>query len=177
MRALTFLTPDSKRGGLRAIGLVLAVASVIVPVFPLGPLAAHPWMPMAVLWAAYGWASEVEETERVNALRGARAPALLAALGLLQDQLAGGPMGLYMILYLAAYLIGWLVARTINGPNVWSLWAGFVAMCAGLCGVAALIGPWALGGAFQLAPFAQACAVTAALFPLVRSLYMDTGTG
>ncbi len=176
MRALTFLTPDTKRGGLRLIGLMVAVASVIVPAFPLGPAAAHPWTPMAVLWAAYGWASEVEDTERVNAIRGARAPLTLAALGLLQDQLAGGPLGLFMLLYLGAYLIGWIAARAMRSPNIWSLWAGFIAMCVGLCGVAALVAPWALGGAYKLAPFAQACAVTAALFPFVRPLYMETST-
>ncbi|MDX2234166.1 MAG: hypothetical protein NW200_06680 [Hyphomonadaceae bacterium] len=176
MRALTFFSPDTQRGGLRLIGFVVAVVSVILPAFPLGPLAAHPWTPMAVLWAAYGWASEVEEMERVNALRGARAPVTLAVLGLIQDQLAGGPIGLSVVLFLSAYLIGWVTARAMRSPNVWSLWAGFVAMCAGLCGVAALVAPWALGGAFELAPFAQACAVTAALFPFVRPLYMETST-
>jgi hypothetical protein len=172
----TFLTPDSKRGGLRLIGFVAAVVSVILPAFPLGPLAAHPWTPMAVLWAAYGWAAEADETERVLPLRGIQAPATLAALGLLQDQLAGGPLGLYMILYLAAYLIGWITARTMGSPNVWSLWAGFIAMCVGLCGVAALIAPWAVGGPVGIAPFAQACAITAVLFPLVRPFYMDSNT-
>lgn len=172
----TFLTPDTQRGGLRLIGLIVAVVSVILPAFPLGPLAAHPFTPMAVLWAAYGWAAEAEDTERIDALRGMRAPATLAALGLLQDQLAGGPPGLYMILYLAAYLIGWITARTMRSPNVWSLWAGFIAMCVGLCGVAAVIAPWAVGGHIGIAPFAQACAVTAALFPFVRPLYMDTNT-
>jgi hypothetical protein len=176
MRSMTFLTPDTQRGGLRLFGFLLAVASVIVPAFPLGPLAAHPLTPLAVLWAAYGWASEVEEMERVSAIRGMRAPATLAALGLLHDQLAGGPMGLYMIIYLSAYLIGWFTARAMRSPNVWSLWAGFIAMGVGLCGVAALVAPWALGGAFKLGPFAQACAVTAVLFPLARPLYMDTST-
>lgn len=170
------LTPDTQRGGLRLIGFVVAVVSVIVPAFPLGALAAHPLAPMAVLWAAYGWAAEGQEMERIDALRGIRAPATLAALGLLQDQLAGGPLGLYMILYLAAYLIGWITARTMRSPNVWSLWAGFIAMCVGLCGVAALIAPWALDGRFVVWPFAQGCALTAALFPFVRPLYMDTST-
>jgi len=172
----TFLTPATQRGGLRLIGLVVAVVSVIVPSFPLGPLAGTPWTPMAVLWAAYGWAAEADETERINSLRGVRAPATLAALGLLQDQLAGGPAGLYMVLYLAAYLIGWITARTMRSPNVWSLWAGFIAMCVGLCGFAALLAPWALDGRFNIAPFAQACALTAVLFPLVRPFYMETNT-
>ena len=172
----SFLTPDTQRGGLRIIGLVLAVVSVILPAFPLGPLAAHPWTPMAALWAAYGWASEAEDMEKLQAWRGVRAPATLALLGLLQDWIAGGPIGLYIILYLAAYLIGRLAASAMRSPNIISLWAGFIAMCLGLCGVAAFVAPWALGGYAGLTPFAQACAVTAALFPFVRPLYMDSHT-
>ncbi|HRE45411.1 MAG TPA: hypothetical protein PKY87_15760, partial [Terricaulis sp.] len=45
---------------LRAFGLVLAIASVILPALPLGPLFAQPPLPLAVLWAAYGWAAEDE---------------------------------------------------------------------------------------------------------------------
>jgi hypothetical protein len=45
---------------LRALGFTLAVLSVILPALPLGPLFAQPPMPLAVLWAAYGWAAEDE---------------------------------------------------------------------------------------------------------------------
>jgi len=172
----TFFTADSARGGLRLVGIVVALASVVLPAFPLGAIATHPWTPLAVLWAAYGWAFEVEEMERVDALKGLRAPTALAALGLLQDQLSGGPLGLFMIVYLGAYLIGWMAARAMRSPNVWSLWAGFIAMCVGLCAVVALVAPWALHGPLKIWLFAQSCAVTAALFPLVRPLYMDVST-
>jgi hypothetical protein len=64
----------------------------------------------------------------------------------------------------------------MGAPNLVSLWAGFAAMCLALCGVAWVVAPWALGGGFALAPFALACAVTTALFPLVRPLYMDVST-
>ena len=172
----TFFTRDTERGGLRLIGLAVAVVSVILPAFPLGWIATYPWTPLAVLWAAYGWAEEGDDAERVNALRGVRAPATLALLGLVQDQLSGGPLGLYMVIYLLAYLIGWVTARAMRSPNIWSQWAGFIAMCVGLCGVTALLAPWALGGHSRITLFAQSCAVTALLFPLVRPLYMDVNT-
>lgn len=172
----SFLTPDTQRGGLRIIGLALAVISVILPAFPLGPIAAHPWTPMAALWAAYGWAAEADDMEKLQAWRGVRAPATLAVLGFLQDWIAGGPIGLYMILYLSAYLIGRVAASAMRSPHLLSLWAGFVATCVGLCGVAAFVAPWALGGYAGLTPFAQACGVTALLFPFVRPLYMDANT-
>jgi cell shape-determining protein MreD len=133
-------------------------------------------MPMAVLWAAYGWAFEADDMERVDPMRGVRAPATLAVLGLLQDQLAGGPLGFYLLVNLFAYLIGHIMARLINAPNVLSLWAGFAATCAALSGVVALLAPWALRGEAMIWPFALGCAVTAALFPLVRPLYLDVRT-
>lgn len=172
----SFLTPDTERGGLRIIGLLLAIVCVILPAFPLGPLASHPWTPLAALWAAYGWAAEADEMEKLQAWRGVRAPATLAALGLLHDWIAGGPIGLYTLLYLAAYLIGRVAASAMRSPNILSLWAGFIAMCVGLCGVAWVVAPWALGGHAGLTPFATSCAVTAALFPFVRPLYMDVRT-
>ncbi|TPW05009.1 MAG: hypothetical protein FD124_2371 [Alphaproteobacteria bacterium] len=113
----SFLTPDTQRGGLRIIGLVLAVVSVILPAFPLGPIAAHPWTPMAALWAAYGWAAEADDMEKLQAWRGVRAPATLAVLGFLHDWIAGGPIGLYMILYLSAYLIGRVAASAMRSPQ------------------------------------------------------------
>ena len=56
---------------------------MILPALPLGPVFAQPPLPLAVLWAAYGWAAEDN---------GWRAPVALAMLGLLHDQLAGGPL-------------------------------------------------------------------------------------
>ena len=49
---------------LRAWGFALAVASVILPALPLGGLFAQPPIPLAVLWAAYGWAAEDESSWR-----------------------------------------------------------------------------------------------------------------
>lgn len=152
------------RGVLRAWGLALAVASVILPALPMGPLLAQPPLPFAVLWAAYGWAAEDES--------GWRAPIALALLGLLHDQLAGGPYGLFMLIYLAAYLIGRVAAVAMSAPNLVSLWGGFI-VTAGLTvvivmGVARLLAPIAV------APYVEGALITVVLFPLVRPLYMSS---
>jgi hypothetical protein len=172
----SFFSPDTRRGGLRLAGLGLLAICVVAPAFPLGPLAAPPLTPLAPLWAAYGWASEADEIEKIHRFPGVQAPLALAVIGLIQDQLAGGPLGLFVIINLAAFLIGRFATSAMRSPNILSLWAGFVAMCAGLCGVAALIAPFAIGGPVGLWPFAQSCAVTALLYPLVRPLYMDVST-
>ena len=149
---------------LRAWGLVIAVASVILPALPLGPLFAQPPLPLAVLWAAYGWAAEDES--------GWRAPMALAALGLLHDQLAGGPYGLFATIYISAYLIGRAAAVVMSAPNLVSLWGGFIVTAFITIGVAWLVAPLGLGRNVSILPYAEAAAITAILFPFVRPLYM-----
>jgi hypothetical protein len=150
---------------LRAWGLVIAVASVIVPALPMGPVIAQPPLPLAVLWAAYGWAAEDES--------GWRAPVTLTVLGLLHDQLAGGPYGLFAVLYLAAYLVGRGAAVIMSAPNLISLWGGFIFTTLVTVAIAAIIAPLALGDNVSILPYAEAATVTAILFPLVRPLYMS----
>jgi hypothetical protein len=152
-------------GVLRAWGLALAVASVVLPALPLGPLFAQPPIPLAALWAAYGWAAE-DETRLA-------APLTLAGLGLLHDQFAGGPYGLFMALYLSAYLAGRIAAVVMSAPNLLSLWGGFSVTALATVGVAWLLTPLGLGRNAPLGPYAEAAVITALLFPLVRPLYMS----
>jgi hypothetical protein len=153
------------RGTLRAWGFAFAVLSVILPALPLGPVFAQPPLPLAVLWAAYGWAAEDES--------GWRAPITLALLGLLHDQLAGGPYGLFVVLYLSAYLIGRVAAVAMSAPNLVSLWGGFIVTALITIGIAYLVAPLGLGRNVSVAPYAEAAIITAILFPLVRPLYMS----
>lgn len=149
---------------LRAWGLALAAASVILPALPLGPLFSQPPMPLAVLWAAYGWAAEDQ---------GVGAPIMLALLGLVHDLLAGGPYGLFVALYLGAYLIGRIAAAIMSAPNIVSLWGGFIATALLSIGIAWLIAPLALGPNVSVGRYAEAAVITALLFPLVRPLYVS----
>lgn len=152
------------RGVLRAWGLALALLSVILPALPLGPLFAQPPLPLAVLWAAYGWAAEDES--------GWQAPLALVALGLVHDQLAGGPYGLFPVLYLSAFLVGRVAAVLMSAPNLVSLWGGFIVTTLITIGIAYFVAPLGLGHNVSVMPYAEAALITAILFPLVRPLYM-----
>lgn len=167
MNRLGLLAPGARMSLARLAGLLIALVCVVAPALPLGPLAASPPLPLAVLWAAYGWAAMGET--------GWRAPFVLFLLGLLQDQLSGGPLGLFAIVYLAGFLLGRTAAAATRSPNLFTEWAGFVATMLAVCVIAAIIAPPALGGAAGLGPFALAAAVTALLFPLVRPLYIVRG--
>lgn len=153
------------RAALRTWGLALAFLSVILPALPLGPIFAQPPLPLAVLWAAYGWAAEDES--------GWRAPMALAALGLLHDQLSGGPYGLFAVLYLSAFLVGRIAAVVMSAPNIVSLWGGFIVTTLITIGIAYIVAPIGLGRNVSVAPYAEAAVITAILFPLVRPLYMS----
>jgi hypothetical protein len=160
-----FAARASGRGYLRAWGLALAIASVILPALPLGPLFAQPPMPLAVLWAAYGWAAEDES--------GWRAPVTLAALGLVHDQLAGGPYGLFAAVYLSAYLIGLRFAVIMSAANIVSLWGGFIVTTLVTIAIAYALAWLGLGRNVSVLPYAEAAVITAIFFPLVRPLYMS----
>lgn len=164
MNAL-FLRSAPSRAALRAWGLGLAVASVVLPALPFGPLFAQPPLPLAVLWAAYGWAAEDEHSWR--------APVALTMLGLLHDQLAGGPFGLFVALYLSAYLFGRVIAVAMSAPNLVSLWGGFIVTALLTVLIALGIAPWALGPNVSVRAYAEAAAISALLFPIVRPLYMS----
>lgn len=158
-------------------GFVIAVASVVLPALPLGPLFQQPPFPLAVLWAAFAWAVEDEGEPRGDSLllqiAALRAPLLLAALGLLHDQLSGGPFGLMATIYLSAFVIGRVVAMRV-GMTEWHLvWGGFIVVAAATVGVAFLVAPVALGPNVSVRQYAEAAAVTILLFPLARVLYMN----
>ncbi len=155
-------------GVLRVWGLALAAASVVLPALPLGPLFAQPPLPLAVLWAAYGWAAEDEGSWR--------APLALALLGLVHDQFAGGPYGLFVALYLSAYLVGRVAAVAMSAPNLVSLWGGFIVTALVSVAIAWVIAPLALGRNVSVGPYAEAAIITALLFPLVRPLYMSASS-
>jgi hypothetical protein len=148
---------------LRTWGFVLTALSVVLPALPFGALFAQPPMPLAVLWAAYGWAAEDES--------GWRAPIALTLLGLVHDQLAYGPYGLFVVLYLSAYLIGRVVAVNMSAPNLVSLWGGFIITALLTIAIVAIVARFMTP--IAVLPYAEAALITALLFPLVRPLYMS----
>jgi cell shape-determining protein MreD len=149
----------------RVLGYVLAIICVIAPALKLGPLFAQPPLPMAALWLAFGRASDATLTWSTVLW--------LAGLGLLHDQLAYGPYGLYAALYLSAYVFGRIAATLVTAPTLYAQWGGFILTCVAVTVFAAIIAPMALGAGAKVWTFAQAATITALLFPLARPLYLE----
>ncbi|MBI1187593.1 MAG: hypothetical protein GC206_09740 [Alphaproteobacteria bacterium] len=159
------ITQSAKRSASRGLGFALAVLTVILPALPFGPVFAQPPMPLGVLWAAYGWAADDDGSWR--------RPLMVAALGLLHDQMSGGQYGLFAALYLVAFLIGRFIARVTSSPNTLSILGGFALTAIGATAVAFAIAPRALGAGASAVKFAEAAVITVLLFPFVRGLYMS----
>lgn len=153
----------------RSFGLLLAVFCSVSPAFPHFPLLAQPPLPFAAMWLAYGWAADGGG--------GWRAPIVVVLLGLLQDWLSGGPLGLYALMFLGAYVFGGRAAGVMRGDDILSPWAGLVVTLAGVFLLGIIAVPLALGPKTGLGAFGQTLLVTAALFPVVRSLYMNAQKG
>lgn len=149
---------------LRRIGWALAVVTVMAPALQLGPLFAQPPIPFGAVWLAFGLAAEDRG--------GPRAFIALFLLGLLHDQLAYNPYGLFAALYVSAYPLAWLAARAMSAPNWVALWGGFIACCAGLGVVGWLLARLAFGDSAPIIPMGLTLVATALLFPIVRPFYM-----
>lgn len=153
----------------RSFGLLLAIACALVPALPLGGYLSQPPLPFAAIWLAYGWAADGGG--------GWRAPVIIMALGLLQDWLSGGPLGLYALLFVGAYVLGGRAASFMRSANFLSPWMGLGVTLVGVFLLAALCVPLVLGPQTGLGAFGEALVVTGLVFPLVRPLYMNARKG
>lgn len=153
----------------RSFGLLLAIACTVFPSLPFGVILSQPPTPFAAMWLAYGWAADRNG--------GWRAPLVILVLGLTQDWLAGGPLGLYALMFMSAYVLGGRAADFMRSANFLSPWVGMIVTLFGVFAVATIAVPLALGPGTGLGAFGQALAITGLLFPLVRSLYMNSQTG
>ncbi len=153
----------------RSLGLLVAIACSVSPALPFAAFLTQPPLPFAAMWLAYGWAADGGG--------GWRAPVIILLLGLAQDWLSGGPLGLYALMFMGAYVIGGRAAGVMRSANFLSPWVGLVVTLVGVLALAALAVPLALGPDTGLGAFGITLLVTAALFPLVRPLYMNAKTG
>jgi cell shape-determining protein MreD len=167
MHPLSFFAAPFLRSSFRFAGLIVACVCVVLPALPWF---AQPPVPLAPLWCAYGWAAEGDDRWP--------APVALALLGLVQDQLAGGPLGFYALIFVGAYGVGKLAASTMRSANLISPWVGFGATAVGACVIATALAMAVLGNGIEAArPFVVTAFITALLFPLVRPLYLGGGSG
>ena len=142
-------------------GLVTLLA-VLVAVLPLGISFAAVVTPFLSLMAVYYWS-----IYRPDLLP----PAAVFAIGVLQDILTGGPVGLLALVLLLVQALAVSQRRILLGQGFTVEWAGLLLVTAG----AGLVS-WLLASVYYLAlvpplPFVVQALITAALYPLGSWLF------
>ena len=93
-------------------------------------------------------------------------PFVLVALGLFQDGLWGGALGLWPLCLLSLYGGAFFMRRILNGQDFWLLGAAYAAGCALAFGVGVLLTTVVAGVVPNLVGVGLQLAVTVVLFPL-----------
>lgn len=93
-------------------------------------------------------------------------------IGLLQDIVGGGPLGLYTTVFVIAYGITMSQARFFSGKGFVVLWAGFAAVALAATVLAWLIAAFMEGELFDVgAPLLQ-WILTVGIFPALSRLFL-----
>ena len=142
-------------------GLVTFIA-VLLTVLPLGIPFAAVVTPFLSLMAVYYWS-----IYRPDLLP----PAAVFVLGVLQDMLTGGPVGLLALVLLLVQALAVSQRRILLGQAFSVEWAGLLLVVAGAGAVS-----WTLASVYYLAlvppvPFVVQALITAALYPLGSWLF------
>ena len=113
--------------------------------------------PVFAMVPAFAWA----------AIRPSMLPPLaLVFVGLFQDVLWGGPLGLWPLSLLTLYGLAFSVRQVLTGEGFWALGAWYAAVCAIGFGAGLLLVTLVSGEAPSLAGVALQYGVTLPLFPL-----------
>ncbi|MBL4595158.1 MAG: rod shape-determining protein MreD [Robiginitomaculum sp.] len=136
---ITPLSSVGARAGLLAwIGgpTLVSFVGLLIYVAPVHLLGVHIPMPLFPLMAIFFWAMARPQL---------MPPIIVFAIGLLQDLMTGGPLGLWAFSYLSAYMVMTLKSEMFAAHGDASLWVGF-ALMVGCTMVAAGLAGWLVFG-------------------------------
>jgi rod shape-determining protein MreD len=118
--------------------------------------------PLLALTAVFYWS--VHAPARLG-------PVAVAILGLVQDILAGTPLGLHMALYLAVAFAARRQRQGLLAHSFWVLWGSFALVVAGVALLLWLLYSLAYQTMLPLTPALVQAGLTLALYPLLATLY------
>ena len=151
-RSLAALTPG-------LVTLVLVFATQL----PYGIPHFSPVTPLFALMAVFYWS--IYRPEKLPL------PAVFA-IGLVQDALGGGPMGMIALLLLAAYGVGVSQRRFFLGKGFVVEWCGFAVIGSGVALAAWLVASLYFTTILDPRPFAVQGLLTSALYPCMSWLFV-----
>lgn len=140
----------------------MVVLYLFAQLSPLSHLLDPGYWPLAPLWAAYGWSRGGPSV---------RSALVLFALGLLQDTVSGGPLGLWPFAYVGGYAAALAVPAGLS-ENAALARAMAAALALIACFVLAIItASFSLGTMPPLGAFSISLALTALLTPFAGFLF------
>ncbi len=145
-----------------APGLV-TLALVFATQLPYGIPHFAPVTPLFALMAVFYWS--IYRPEKLPL------PAVFA-IGLVQDALGGGPMGMVALLLLAAYGVGVSQRRFFLGKSFVVEWCGFTVVASGVAVVAWLVASIYYTAVLDPRLFAVQALLTAAFYPCLTWLFV-----
>ena len=140
---------------------VICVIASIVMATPIELFGLRPPEPVWAMAPAFAWA-----VIRPSVLP----PLALLGLGAFQDLLWGGALGFWPLCLLTLYGFGFLARPVLSGQGFWSLFAWYVAACAGAFAIGVLLTILVSDVVPNLIGVGLQFVVTAALFPLAWRL-------
>ena len=94
------------------------------------------------------------------------------AIGLLQDVLAGTPLGVFTLIYLLAYGTALSQLRYLAGRTFFVVWLGFVLISAGAMALAWMMVSALKGGVIDPAALLHQYLLLIGIYPLVARLFL-----
>ena len=141
---------------------LLALICVLISLIPFG-LVTH-WLvfPALTLTAIYFWA--INQPSLLP-------PIVIFMIGLLQDFLSGGPIGLWAFVYLVAFAAVLSQRNILHAQPFPMLWAGFLMMALMVGVILWLVGSFYYSQALNVVPIMLQVVVTALVYPVMNRIF------
>ena len=141
---------------------ILAILGVLISLIPFGLISHWLVFPALALTAVYFWA--INQPSLLP-------PLLIFLIGLTQDFLSGGPIGLWAFVYLVAYASVLSQRSILFAQPFPMIWAGFliVAMIVGV--LVWTVGSFYYSQPLNVMPIALQVLVTAVVYPVMSRIY------
>jgi len=159
---------QARTGLARATPFLLGILLVIVPVMPYGAPELSYVMPSLTLMTVYFWAYHRPDLMPVSAV---------FVIGLWQDVLYGGPMGLTSLILVLVRELLVNQRRALIGKPFLVAWMGFAIVVAGTLLLSWVLASWWHWSVIAVLPFIAHFALTITLYPIFAGVFAGLQRG
>ena len=159
---MSTILAQARTGLARATPFLLGILLAIVPMMPYGAPELSYVMPSLTLMTVYFWAYQRPDLMPASAV---------FVIGLWQDVLYGGPMGLTSLILVLVRELLVNQRRTLIGKPFLVAWMGFAIIVAGTLLLSWVLASWWHWSVIAVPPFIAHLALTITLYPVFAALF------